>query len=324
MRRYRYASHALVLLVAGAIAGYSTGSLNLPRPAAPAALDAMAANAHETLGNVALGRDSAIIKPLSIPTAPLPNRRVIRYTVADGDTLDSVAQALRVTVREITWSNPGLRQPLKAGETIYLPPVPGVVVVTRKGDTAASLAQEYGVDATILLGFNDIRSSDVRPGMTLIVPVDPTVGPNLASGVPADPIQPGAFVCPIQGAKIIQKFGPTSFTLEPPYGGYLHFHTGVDLLADYGTPIDAAAGGRVTATGYADYYGLRVEITDSYGLVEVYAHMAQVSVTDGQLVQQGQLVGFVGSTGLSIGAHLHLQLEVGGVPTDPLPLAGCS
>ncbi len=324
MRRYRYASHALVLLMAAAIAGYSTSSLSLPRPSAAAALDAMAANANETLGNVALGRDSAIIKPLSIPTAPLPNRRVIRYRVASGDTLDSIAKALGVTVRDITWSNPGLRQPLKAGETLYLPPVPGVVVVTKKGDTAASLAQAYGVDATIILGFNDIRASDVRPGMTLIVPVDPTVGPNLANGLPADPVLPGAFVCPIQGAKIIQKFGPTSFTLEPPYGGYLHFHTGVDLLADYGTPIDAAAGGRVTATGFADYYGLRVEITDSYGLVEVYAHMAQVSVTNGQLVQQGQLVGFVGSTGLSIGAHLHLQLEVGGVPTDPLPLAGCS
>ena len=310
--------------MAAAIAGYSAGGLNLPRPSAAAALDAMAANAHETLGNVALGRDSAIIKPLSIPTAALPNRRVIRYTVASGDTLDSIARALRVTVREIMWSNPGLRQPLKAGQTLSLPPVPGVIVVTRKGDTAASLARAYGVDATVLLGFNDIRASDVRPGMTLIVPVDPTIGPNLANGLPADPIQPGAFACPIQGAKIIQKFGPTSFALEPPYGGYLHFHTGIDLLADYGTPIDAAAGGRVTATGYADYYGLRVEITDSYGLVEVYAHMAQVSVTAGQLVQQGQLVGFVGSTGLSIGAHLHLQVEVGGVPTDPLPLAGCS
>lgn len=310
--------------MAAAIAGYSTGSLNLPRPSGAAALDAMAANAQDVLGNVAIGRDSAIIKPLSIPTAALPDRRVIRYTVAKGDTLDTIAQALGVTLREITWSNPGLRLPLKVGETLYLPPVPGVVVITKKGDTAASLAQAYGVDATIILGFNDIRASDLRPGMTLIVPVDPTVGPDLASGVPADPVQPGAFVCPIQGAKIIQKFGPTSFALEPPYGGYLHFHTGVDLLADYGTPIDAAAGGKVTATGYADYFGLRVEVTDSYGLVEIYAHMAQISVTEGQLVQQGQLVGFVGSTGLSIGPHLHLQLEVGGVPTDPLPLAGCS
>jgi murein DD-endopeptidase MepM/ murein hydrolase activator NlpD len=51
--------------------------------------------------------------------------------------------------------------------------------------------------------------------------------------------------------------------------------------------------------------------------------MSLASTTVGQLIQQGQTIGFVGSTGLSIGAHLHLQLEVGGVPADPGPLVGC-
>jgi murein DD-endopeptidase MepM/ murein hydrolase activator NlpD len=80
----------------------------------------------------------------------------------------------------------------------------------------------------------------------------------------------------------------------------------------------------VTAAGPAFDFGIRVEVTDSYGLVEIYAHMSEVSVALGQPVQQGDKIGLVGSTGLSIGAHLHLQLEVGGVPTDPLPLSGCS
>src|SRR5205823_10661666 len=115
----------------------------------------------------------------------------------------------------------------------------------------------------------------------------------------ADPIKPGQLMCPIPGAQIIQKFGPTSFDLEPPYAGYLHFHTGVDIIAGYGTPIQAAAGGRVTAVGPADYYGIRVEVTDSYGLVEIYAHMESVSVALGQQIQQGYKVGLVGSTGLS-------------------------
>jgi murein DD-endopeptidase MepM/ murein hydrolase activator NlpD len=79
----------------------------------------------------------------------------------------------------------------------------------------------------------------------------------------------------------------------------------------------------VTATGYADYFGIRVEVTDSFGLVEIYAHMAQVAVAVGQEVQQGEKVGDVGSTGLSIGSHLHFQLEVGGMPTAPGPLIGC-
>ncbi len=174
-----------------------------------------------------------------------------------------------------------------------------------------------------MLGFNRIRAAQLTPGLVLVIPVDPAQGPNLPAGVPADPVDPGQFLCPIPGAQIIQQFGPTSFAIEPSFGGYLHFHTGVDLLAGYGTPIVAAAGGRVTAVGNADYYGIRVEVTDSFGLHEFYAHMSQVAVAVGQEVQQGEKVGYVGSTGLSIGAHLHFQLEVGGMPTAPGPLIGC-
>lgn len=325
MRSYRYASHGLVLLIAVAISGYGVSDLNLSVGARAGALNAQAAaDDGGSVGNLAMGRDSVIIKPVSIPAFALPSHKAIAYRVKEGDTLDSIASAFGVDFREVTWSNPGLRLPLKAGQTLSLPPVPGVVVSVKPGDSALSLASRYGVDASDLLGFNSIRAEQLAPGMKLVIPVDPTAGPNLPSGVPADPLSPGKLVCPIQGAPIIQKFGPTSFALEPPFGGYLHFHTGLDILADFGTPINAAAGGKVTAVGYADYFGVRVEITDSYGLVEIYAHMSVASATLGEYVQQGQTIGFVGSTGLSIGAHLHLQLEVGGMPTDPGPLAGCS
>lgn len=322
MRSYRYASHVAVLVMGILISGYTAANLNTSLTSRTGALSAEAATGGQT-GDLQLGRDSTIIQPVSIPTAPLPNRKAIHYTVLDGDTLDSIALKLNVTDREITWSNPGLRLPLKGGEVLELPPVPGLVVVVKAGDSPAGLAAAYGVDATTILGFNDIRASQLRPGMSLVIPVDPKVGPNLSTGVAADPMDPGALYCPIQGAQIIQKFGPTSFALEPPYGGYAHFHTGIDLLAGYGTPISAAAGGVVTAVGYADYFGIRVEITDSYGWVEIYAHMSQVSVALGEPIQQGQKVGLVGSTGLSIGAHLHLQLEVGGVPIDPGQPVGC-
>jgi murein DD-endopeptidase MepM/ murein hydrolase activator NlpD len=213
--------------------------------------------------------------------------------------------------------------PLVVGRPIKLPPVPGVVVVVKRGDTPASLAAATGVDVSTVLGFNGIHGPELTPGSVLVIPVDPAPGPNLSTGVPADPVDPGLFLCPIVGAPIIQRFGPTSFAIEPSFGGYLHFHTGVDLLAGYGTPIVAAAGGKVTATSYAFGFGIRVEVTDSFGLVEIYAHMSQVAVAVGQEVQQGAIVGYVGSTGLSIGAHLHFQLEIGGVPTAPGPLIGC-
>jgi murein DD-endopeptidase MepM/ murein hydrolase activator NlpD len=319
LRINRYVTHAVVLLLAAILSSYSLSSYLKP---AQGSLDARAAGAGGAVGDVSIGTGATIINPVSIPTSTLPSRAPILYKVKVGDTLTGIATTLGIPFREITWSNPGLHLPLKEGDVLRLPPVPGFVVVVKSGDSLQSMAKAYGVDPATIVDFNRIRGT-LTPGSLLVIPVDPKVGPNLSSGVPADPIAPGQFVCPIPGAPIIQKFGPTSFALEPAYDGYLHFHTGVDILAGYGTPIAAAAGGTVTMVGPAFDFGIRVEVTDSYGLVEIYAHMSEVSVAIGQLVQQGDKVGLVGSTGLSIGAHLHLQLEIGGVPTDPMPLTGC-
>ncbi len=313
----------MVLAVAGAISSYATFDRSfLPSSHAPA-VTAAAADGGVAVGDVSLGRDSVIIKPLSIPTSPLVSHAPIVHTIVQGDTLESIGRQFNLPWRYIVWSNPGLRMPLKLGLPLKLAPVPGVVVVVRRGDTSASLAAAYGVEVSTVLGFNGLRGQQLAPASELVIPVDPAVGPNLSTGAPADPVHPGEFLCPIPGAKIIQPFGPTSFVVEPSFGGYLHFHTGIDLLADYSTPIVSAAGGKVTAAGPADYFGIRVEVTDSFGLVEVYAHMSQVAVAVGQEVQQGEKIGYVGSTGLSIGSHLHFQLGVGGIPTAPGPLIGC-
>jgi LysM repeat protein len=323
LRINRYMTHAVVLAIVGAMSSYTTIDRNFLPNSHAAAITAAAADQGLAVGDVSLGRDSLIIKPLSIPTSPLVSHVPIVHIVVQGDTLESIGRQFNLPWRDIVWSNPGLRMPLTGGRPVKVPPVPGVVVVVRKGDTPAALATAYGADVSTLLGFNGIRGPQLTPGSVLVIPVDPAQGPNLSTGVPADPVDSGQFLCPVTGAPIIQQFGPTSFAIEPPFGGYLHFHTGVDLLAGYGTPIVAAAGGRVTAAGPADYFGIRVEVTDSFGLVEIYAHMSQVAVAVGQEVQQGQKIGYVGSTGLSIGAHLHFQLEVGGMPTAPGPLIGC-
>ena len=323
MRIYRLMTHVVVLAVAAAMSGYTVIDRNFSPNFHAGTITAAAADDGLTVGDVSLGRDNVIIKPLSLPTAPLVSHAPIVHFVAQGDTLDSIARQFNLPWRDIVWSNPDLRIPLVVGRPIELPPVPGVVVVVRTGDTPTSLATAYGVDVTTVLGFNGIHGSQLTPDSVLVIPVDPNPGPNLSTGAPADPVDPGQFLCPIAGAKIIQPFGPTSFALEPPFDGYPHFHTGIDLVAGYGTPIDAAAGGKVTATGYAFDFGIRVEVTDSFGLVEIYAHMSQVAVTVGQEVQQGEKVGYVGSTGLSVGPHLHFQLDVAGMPTAPGPLIGC-
>ena len=287
------------------------------------AVTVAAADQGVALGDVSLGRDSVIIRPVSIPTTALVSHAAFVHIVAKGDTLESIGRQYNLPWRYIVWSNPGLRMPLVVGRPLKVPPVPGVVVVVRRGDTPAGLASAYGVDVSTLLGFNGIRGPQLTPSSVLVIPVDLAQGPNVSTGAAADPVHPGQFLCPIAGAQIIQTFGPTSFAIEPSFSGYLHFHTGVDLLAGYDTPIVAAAGGKVTAAGPAAYFGIRVEVTDSFGLVEVYAHMSQVAVAVGQEIRQGEKVGYVGSTGLSIGAHLHFQVEVGGMPTAPGPLIGC-
>jgi murein DD-endopeptidase MepM/ murein hydrolase activator NlpD len=316
-------THAVVLAIGGAMSSYATIDRGFFPNSHAAAITAAAAAEGVAAGNVSLGRDSVIIKPLSIPTSPLVSHAPIAYKVVEGDTLESIGRQFNLPWKYIVWSNPGLRMPLKVGRALKLAPLPGVVVAVKRGDTPASLAAAFGVDVSTVLGFNGIRGPQLTPGSMLVIPADPAQGPNLSTGAPADPVDPGQFICPIPGAQIIQQFGPTSFAIEPSYGGYLHFHTGIDLLAGYGTPIVAAAGGKVTAAGPADYFGIRVEVTDSFGLVEVYAHMSQVAVAVGQEIQQGAKIGYVGSTGLSIGAHLHFQLEVGGIPTAPGRLMGC-
>lgn len=95
-------------------------------------------------------------------------------------------------------------------------------------------------------------------------------------------------------------------------------HEGLDITAPYGTPIIAPSAGRVTKVGWENGYGLTVEITHGYGLITRYAHMSRTGVGMGQAVRRGDRLGFVGSTGLSTGPHLHYEVIVDGRPTDPL------
>ncbi|TMC96247.1 MAG: LysM peptidoglycan-binding domain-containing protein [Chloroflexi bacterium] len=104
MRINRYMSHAVVLLFAAVLYGVSFSTYLKP---ANGPIDVRAAN----VGDASMGRDTAIIKPIPIPTAPLPSRAPIFYTVKAGDTPAGIAKTLGVTLREITWSNPGLRGP---------------------------------------------------------------------------------------------------------------------------------------------------------------------------------------------------------------------
>jgi murein DD-endopeptidase MepM/ murein hydrolase activator NlpD len=125
----------------------------------------------------------------------------------------------------------------------------------------------------------------------------------------------GFFKMPVPGARITSTFGPR---IDPVLGGTGR-HDGIDFSAPTGTPIHAAADGVVVSAGEMGGYGNGTVIDHGSGLATLYGHQSQILVTVGQSVRTGDVIGLVGSTGKSTGPHLHFEVRVFGVPTDPVP-----
>jgi murein DD-endopeptidase MepM/ murein hydrolase activator NlpD len=102
-----------------------------------------------------------------------------------------------------------------------------------------------------------------------------------------------------------------------PFLGRMALHTGLDFPSPTGTPVHAAAGGVVLSAGVHPEYGNLVEIDHGNGLVTRYAHNSRMLVKTGDLIQRGQVISEVGTTGRSTGAHLQFEVLVDGVPQDP-------
>jgi murein DD-endopeptidase MepM/ murein hydrolase activator NlpD len=118
---------------------------------------------------------------------------------------------------------------------------------------------------------------------------------------------------PADGARFGSPFG----NRIDPFTHKLSFHPGVDLVAPSGTPILAAAGGRVIFAGPKGGYGNAVEIDHGNGLITRYGHASRILVHEGDLVLPRQHVADIGTTGRSTGPHLHFEVLVNGAPVDP-------
>ncbi len=128
------------------------------------------------------------------------------------------------------------------------------------------------------------------------------------------------FIWPEPNAKISQPFGPSTFWFEPAYGSYAHFHTGIDLVEPFGSPVYAADDGVVALVGSSGSgYGNYVVIAHAGGFDTLYGHLSTSLVQPGQRVTQGTAVGLEGSTGNSTGPHLHFELRIAQKPVDPAP-----
>lgn len=102
------------------------------------------------------------------------------------------------------------------------------------------------------------------------------------------------------------------------YWGYYN-HTGIDLGGAIGTAIYAYRSGTVTFAGWSGSYGLLVKIAHSDGMVTYYAHCSELLVSAGQKVSEGQMISKIGMTGNTTGPHLHFEVRINGVPTNPYP-----
>ena len=118
---------------------------------------------------------------------------------------------------------------------------------------------------------------------------------------------------------------PVQGRLTSGYGSRFHpilgsarFHKGVDLAAATGTPIVAAADGRIVAAGWRGGYGRQVAIAHGGGIQTTYSHMSRIGVASGAAVRRGEVIGYVGSSGLSTGPHLHYEVYKNGRPVNPM------
>ena len=125
---------------------------------------------------------------------------------------------------------------------------------------------------------------------------------------------PGRLLWPVQG-RISSVFGYRTH----PVTGVRKLHSGLDIAAPSGTPLSAAAGGRVVLADWFGGYGLTVIIDHGGGVATLYAHQSRLSVSTGDTVSSGNTIGYVGSTGLSTGPHVHFEVRTDGSSEDPLP-----
>jgi murein DD-endopeptidase MepM/ murein hydrolase activator NlpD len=128
-----------------------------------------------------------------------------------------------------------------------------------------------------------------------------------------------AKVSPEQAAQDVWLLPLDDYIFTSPYGvRWDKLHAGIDLSAQEGTPYKSVHAGTVTQAGYYGGYGYSITVQHADGTEVIYAHSRRLLVKAGDKVSAGQVIGEVGNTGYSYGTHLHLEVHVKGMPTDPI------
>lgn len=249
--------------------------------------------------------------------------RISVYVVRAGDTLSEIAGMFGISINTIKWANNlASARDVHPGDTLIILPVSGVEHTVKKSDTLRSLAKKYGADADEIATFNGLDpAAPLAVGTTIIIP-----GGEISTPAPVGNTSVGrdSFTPVYQGGS--GKFLPGFFANPVPNGiltQRVHGWNGVDLGAPRGTPVYAAADGTViiarTNGAWNGGYGSYIVITHENGSQTLYSHLKSGTVSFGQSVIKGQIIGYVGTTGRVTGPHLHF--EVRGAAN---PLSSCT
>ncbi len=248
-----------------------------------------------------------------------PRSEIISYSVQKGDTLSGIATKFGVSEDTIKWRNSLRGDSITVGDTLEVLPVTGVAHKVVSGDTIYTIAKKYSTNPQGIVDFpfNDFadpQTFSLVIGQNIIVPegVQPQAAPAY--------IARRTFVA--TGTSVVLGSGfawPVRGTMNQYYAWY---HRGIDIGAGVGTPIIAAQSGTVSyavAGGWNYGYGTHVIVSGNNGYETLYAHMSALNVSSGQSVVAGQTVlGWVGLTGRTTGAHLHFEVRSGGASINPL------
>lgn len=251
------------------------------------------------------------------------------YTVRIGDTLSSIAQLFGVSTNTIIGAN-DIQGPIQPGDTLIILPISGIEYTVKSGDTIASIAKKYGADAGDIMNYNSLTSdSALTAGTVLLIPDVEGVSAGSSQATSATTPSTTKKSTTSKKSSVSKKdplYNPVHGNVGvPDYPGYyarpivggvmtqgLHGYNAVDLATPSGSPISAAADGKVIIAktgGYNGGYGNYVVIQHANNTQTLYGHMKTVIATVGEEVTQGQEIGTVGMTGLATGPHVHFEVR---------------
>lgn len=241
-----------------------------------------------------------------------PELKFFFYKVKAGENISSIARKLGLNMDTLVSLNSMENaHSIVVGSRILVPNVPGILYTVKNGDNMDKIAKSYNIKTEDVLDANDKTDSIVREGDILFLP-----GAQLSAKERAKAFG-YLFLKPLRG-RYTSGYG---IRFHPVYKRK-KFHTGIDIAAPYGSSIKAAKEGKVIFSGWNGGYGKCVIIKHQLGYETVYGHMSKITVSAGQYVKAGQVIGRVGSTGVSTGPHLHFEVRKYGQVTNPLKYTG--